>query len=192
MLQPGDILIVDLIGKKEGGTIVGDNLFYYVMKATKGRRSGCGRRVPRPGGNRGDGYARAPTGRSHPSAIGNVMLTGINVPVRIGNVTVMPGDLVVGDREGVYSPFIQPQLTAEIMDKADTAHVHDEGRALQEEVRRRQVQIERDLRQPARSGAAEGIQGVPGEAPRGNPRQEVSGAITFRRRNAPMNGDMAA
>ena len=36
------------------------------------------------------------------------MLTGINVPVRIGNVTVMPGDLVVGDREGVY--FIPPQF----------------------------------------------------------------------------------
>src|SRR3982750_609379 len=36
MLQPGDVLIVDLFGKKEGGTIVGDNLFYYVMKATKG------------------------------------------------------------------------------------------------------------------------------------------------------------
>src|ERR1019366_1321894 len=35
MLQPGDVLVVDLFGKKEGGTIVGDNLFYYVMKATK-------------------------------------------------------------------------------------------------------------------------------------------------------------
>ena len=36
MLQPGDVLVVDLFGKAEGGTIVGDNLFYYVMKATKG------------------------------------------------------------------------------------------------------------------------------------------------------------
>ena len=36
MLQPGDVLIVDLFGKKDGGTIVGDNLFYYVMKATHG------------------------------------------------------------------------------------------------------------------------------------------------------------
>ena len=30
------MLVVDLFGKKEGGTIVGDNLFYYVMKATDG------------------------------------------------------------------------------------------------------------------------------------------------------------
>jgi regulator of RNase E activity RraA len=61
---------------------------------------------------------------AHPSAINNVMLTGINVPVRIGNVTVMPGDLVVGDREGIY--FIPPQFAQEVVDKADTVHVHDE------------------------------------------------------------------
>ena len=36
MLQPGDVLVVDLFGQEEGGTIVGDNLFYYIMKATKG------------------------------------------------------------------------------------------------------------------------------------------------------------
>src|SRR5664279_1662236 len=35
MLQPGDVLIVDLYGMGENGTIVGDNLFYYVMKTTK-------------------------------------------------------------------------------------------------------------------------------------------------------------
>ena len=35
MLQPGDVLVVDMFGKKDGGTIVGDNLFYYVMKTTK-------------------------------------------------------------------------------------------------------------------------------------------------------------
>src|SRR5213075_1699484 len=34
MLQPGDVLVVDLFGKKVNGTIVGDNLFFYVMKAT--------------------------------------------------------------------------------------------------------------------------------------------------------------
>ena len=123
MLQPGDVLVVDLFGKKEGGTMVGDNLFYYVMKATKG------------GGMIVDGAIRDLEGVSdmdmpayfrtvHPSAISNVMLTGINVPVRIGNVTVMPGDLVVGDREGVY--FIPPQFAQEVMDKADETHVHDE------------------------------------------------------------------
>ena len=36
MLQPGDVLVVDLFGKKVNGTIVGDNLFYYTMQ---GRRT---------------------------------------------------------------------------------------------------------------------------------------------------------
>jgi regulator of RNase E activity RraA len=61
---------------------------------------------------------------AHPSAIANVMLTGINIPVRIGNVTVMPGDLVVGDPEGLY--FIPPQFVKEIVDNADVIHIHDE------------------------------------------------------------------
>jgi len=29
-------LVVDIYGKQEGGTIVGDNLFHYIMRATKG------------------------------------------------------------------------------------------------------------------------------------------------------------
>ncbi len=123
MLQPGDVLIVDLFGKKVGGTIVGDNLFYYIMKATKG------------GGLVVDGSIRDLEGLSEidmpayfrssdPTPIGDVMLTGINVPIRIGNVTVMPGDLVVGDREGVH--FIPSQLVKETLDHADEIRIHDE------------------------------------------------------------------
>jgi len=123
MLQPGDVLVVDLFGKKEGGTIVGDNLFYYIMKATNG------------GGLVVDGSFRDLDGIAemdmpcyyksvHPSAIGGASLAGINVPVRIGNVTVMPGDLVIGDREGVS--FVPPQNAQQIIDAADTTHIHDE------------------------------------------------------------------
>jgi regulator of RNase E activity RraA len=46
------------------------------------------------------------------------------VPVRIGEVTVMPGDLVVGDREGIY--FIPPQAVKDVLDRADEIHIHDE------------------------------------------------------------------
>src|SRR5215475_4605482 len=123
MLQPGDVLVVDLFGKKVGGTIVGDNLFFYVNQATHG------------GGLVVDGSVRDLNGISEidmpayfrsvdPTPIGNVMLTGVNVPVRIGGVTVMPGDLVVGDREGVY--FVPPQFVQEVLDKADETHIHDE------------------------------------------------------------------
>jgi len=123
MLQPGDVLVVDLFGKKVNGTMVGDNLFYYIMVATHG------------GGLIVDGSVRDLNGISEidmpayfrgvdPTPIGNVMLTGINVPVRIGGTTVMPGDLVVGDREGVY--FIPPQFAKEVLDRADEIHIHDE------------------------------------------------------------------
>jgi 4-hydroxy-4-methyl-2-oxoglutarate aldolase len=46
------------------------------------------------------------------------------VPVRIGGATVMPGDLVVGDSEGIY--FIPPNLVQATVDNADTVHIHDE------------------------------------------------------------------
>jgi len=123
MLQPGDVLVVDLFGKKVNGTMVGDNLFYYIYKTTHG----AGLII--------DGSIRDIDGISaidmpacfrftDPTPIGNVMLTGINVPVRIGNVTVMPGDLAVGNKEGVY--FVPPQFVEQVLDHADEVHVHDE------------------------------------------------------------------
>jgi regulator of RNase E activity RraA len=123
MLQPGDVLVADLFGKADGGTLVGDNLFYYIMKASKS----AGLVV--------DGAIRDLTGiqemmmpayfrHTHPSAIANVTVTGINIPVRIGNATVLPGDMVFGDAEGLY--FVPPHLVQGIVDAADTVHVHDE------------------------------------------------------------------
>jgi regulator of RNase E activity RraA len=123
MLQPGDVLVVDLFGQEEGGTIVGDNLFYYIMRTTKN------------GGLVVDGAIRDLEGirrmempayfrSAHPTAISNVMISGINVPVRIGKATVMPGDLVFGDAEGVY--FIPPALVQKVVDNADEVHIHDE------------------------------------------------------------------
>ena len=123
MLQPGDVLVVDLWGKKEGGTIVGDNLFYYIKQATK------------TGGLVVDGAVRDLEGLReiempayvrgvHPSPISGATVAAVNVPIRIGDVTVMPGDVVIGDPEGVS--FVPPQLIEGIVDRADTTHIHDE------------------------------------------------------------------
>ncbi len=123
MLQPGDVLVVDLYGKKEGGTVVGDNLFHYIMRATKG------------GGLVVDGSIRDLEGIKeidmpayfravHPSAISGATVAAVNVPIRIGDVTVMPGDVVIGDPEGVT--FVPPQLIESILERADTTHIHDE------------------------------------------------------------------
>ena len=123
MIQPGDVLVVDLFGKTNDGTIVGDNLFYYLAKTAKA------------GGLVVDGAVRDLDGiseidmpayfrKTHPSFLTNVTITGINIPVRIGNATVMPGDLVVGDSEGIY--FVPPHLVQPVLDRADEIHVHDE------------------------------------------------------------------
>ena len=122
MLGKGDVIVVDLFGKEDGGTFVGDNLATYISQVT-----GTGMVV--------DGSIRDLEGifplamsayfRSvHPTPIGNVMLTGVNVPVRIGGTTVMPGDVVFGDREGVY--FVPPHMVEQIVKTADETHIHDE------------------------------------------------------------------
>ena len=122
MLQPGDVIVVDLFGKIENGTFVGDNLATAVYVATK-----TGLVI--------DGAIRdlegiEPIGMPayirgiHPSAIGNVMLTGINVPIRIGSVTVMPGDVVFGDNEGVT--FIPPHLVQKVVDTSAVTQLHDQ------------------------------------------------------------------
>ncbi len=122
MLQKGDVFVVDAFGNLNAGGIVGDNLAYYVWKTTQtgfvidgAIRDLNGIQTFGMGG-----YFRGAV----PEAINNVMVAGINVPVRIGKVTVLPGDVVFGDSEGVY--FIPPHLVKEIVDEAVITHIHDE------------------------------------------------------------------
>ncbi len=123
MLQEGDVLVADIYGKIEGGTLVGDNLATYVYAVThKGMVvDGAIRDL--------EGIFPIPMGAYfrgvHPTPISNeVMITGINVPIRIGDATVLPGDVVFGDREGVY--FVPPHLVRKVLDKADELHIHDD------------------------------------------------------------------
>lgn len=111
MLQPGDVAVVDLYGKQERGTFVGDKLAYYVWKTT-------GTGIVIDGSmfylsNIEKSGMPAFYRHSHPSALGGAMLTGINIPVQIGDVTVMPGDVVFGDREGLL--FVPPHLVEKIV-----------------------------------------------------------------------------
>jgi 4-hydroxy-4-methyl-2-oxoglutarate aldolase len=122
MLQEGDVFVVDAFGNLDAGGIVGDNLAYYVWKTTKAGFviDGAIRDLDGIAKFNMPGYFRGAV----PPAINNVMVTGINVPVRIGNTTVMPGDVVLGDREGVF--FIPPHLVQDIVDEAEITHIHDE------------------------------------------------------------------
>ncbi len=123
ILRPGDVLVVDLFGKIRYGTIVGDNLSTAIYA-----KSHNGLIV--------DGAVRDVTGIQEihgfqvytrgvdPSALEHVMLTGINVPLRIGDATVMPGDIAIGDPEGVT--FVPPQLAAKVADDTEMDHLVDE------------------------------------------------------------------
>lgn len=122
-LQEGDVLVVDMFGKEDGGSVVGDNLAMAVKGAT------------RWGGIIVDGAIRDLEGiqpmdfpiyfrHATPTAIANVQLTGYNIPIRIGKATVLPGDVAFGDRTGVY--FLPPNMVKPIVDRAEETHIHDE------------------------------------------------------------------
>jgi len=122
MLGPNDVIVVDLFGKVDAGTFVGDKLAYYIWKTTgtgmvvDGGMFWLGKIIPTgmPAYYRGTG----------PDSLGNVMITGINIPVRIGNATVMPGDVVLGDEEGLF--FIPPHLVKDAIDAAESTMARDE------------------------------------------------------------------
>ena len=118
-----DVMVVDLFGKIQDGTIIGDNLGTSIFTKT-----GTGLVV--------DGAIRDVSGNSeiegfqiyargfHPSYLKDTSLAGINVPVRIGGVLVLPGDVVLSDPEGIV--FIPPQMAEKVADEAEYTHMVDE------------------------------------------------------------------
>jgi 4-hydroxy-4-methyl-2-oxoglutarate aldolase len=121
-LQPNDVVVVDLFGKITYGTFGGDNLHTAIWAATKTGFviDGSIRDLNSVMKLASAGYYRGAT----PTSYREVMLTGINVPVRIGSATVLPGDIVFGDREGLT--FIPPHLIENILNEAEITHIHDE------------------------------------------------------------------
>jgi 4-hydroxy-4-methyl-2-oxoglutarate aldolase len=150
LLQPGDVIVID--AHTVAGGIIGDNLAYYICKRAAGFVID-GEIRDLDGIREFDmtGYYR----EAVPSFLTNCMVAGINVPVTIGKVTVMLGDVVFGDTEGVY--FIPPQLAKEVVDRADETHIHDEWtRKKFDEGKYRS--IDGYLSEPDRSGAQEGYE----------------------------------
>jgi len=121
-LQMKDVPVIDLMGAYPGHNFGGSNL-----QAAVYGRTGTGAVID--GTIRDlDGIRELPTQvyfkKSHPAAVSEVTVAGINIPVKIGEAVVLPGDVVLGDGEGVI--FIPPQLVQEICDKADLTHFHDD------------------------------------------------------------------
>jgi len=123
ILQPGDLLVVDLFGKIRHGTIIGDNLGTAIYAKSHNGLIVNGAIRDVTGIQQISGF-QVYTRGVDPSALENVMLTGINVPIRIGDVTVMPGDIAIGDPEGVT--FVPPQLAEKLADDTEMDRMVDE------------------------------------------------------------------
>jgi len=121
-LVEGDVLVVDMFGKIKNGTFVGDNLSTSIQSRTKrGAILDCGVRDYQ-------GIVQLTESAFFcrgvdPTAIADVTLAGINMPIRIGEATVLPGDIVLGTPSGVI--FIPPHLIQEVVDTAEEIQLRD-------------------------------------------------------------------
>ncbi|HAQ20518.1 MAG TPA: dimethylmenaquinone methyltransferase [Prolixibacteraceae bacterium] len=122
-LSNGDVYVADSYVKIEDGTLIGDNLGNAIYK--NGKRgiifNGSVRDVEGLSEIEGfNGWIRG----SDPSAIKQMMLTTVNAPIRIGRVTVLPGDVVLAKIHGVT--FIPPHLVEECVISGEYTALHDE------------------------------------------------------------------
>lgn len=122
-LELNDIMVVDIFGKIKDGTVVGDNLGTSVRTRT---RAGA---VIDGGIRDYQGLVQLTDVNFYvrgvdPTAIADVTLAGINIPIRIAGVTVLPGDIMLGTPTGVI--FIPPHLVQEVVERSENIRIRDE------------------------------------------------------------------
>ena len=123
MLQKGDVYIADGFGKVADGTLIGDNLGNAIFAKTgTGVVFDAGAR-DLDGLKQIEGFNACVRGWD-PSFLQNVVLSSINRPIRIGPVTVLPGDVILARREGVI--VIPAHLTEEVVVTAEIVALKDE------------------------------------------------------------------
>ncbi|MGE5489180.1 MAG: RraA family protein [bacterium] len=129
MLQQGDVYVCDHFGLKEDGPSVGDNVGNAIYA-----KSGNG--IVYEGAVRDinglrkmenfNAFVRFYHPSHHNSGGGpslNSTLIGINIPIRIGKATVMPGDVVLARDGGVL--FIPPQLAERVVKTSEVVRLRD-------------------------------------------------------------------
>lgn len=115
-LTKGDVYVADGFGKIAGGTLMGSTLANSIFS-----KSGNG--VIFNGASRDLQEIRNIKGFNafvrdfHPSFLEEMVLMGLNTPVRIGGVMVLPGDLVIGTGEGVL--FVPAHLAEQVVSTAE-------------------------------------------------------------------------
>lgn len=122
-MTSGDVLVVDMCDQILYGTYVGGNLSTAIHA-----RSKTGGAVIWGGIRDLEQVSQIPDLQiyyrgQHPTPIGNVMMTSMNAPTRIGRAVCLPGDVVLGTMSGVV--FIPPHLAETIAANAEKAHIRD-------------------------------------------------------------------
>lgn len=120
MLKDGDVYVADGYGKMDQGTLIGDRLANSIY--AKSKRGiifwGSVRNIQEI--KKIDGFNGWILG-DHPSSINEMMLTSINAPIRIGDVTVLPGDVVFASPYGTL--FLPAYLVGEIVLEAEISNL---------------------------------------------------------------------
>jgi 4-hydroxy-4-methyl-2-oxoglutarate aldolase len=122
MLQKGDVYVADCFEKIKDGTLMGDNLgnTIYTKTGTGVVFDAAARDIDGLGAITGfNAYVRG----WHPSFLTETMLMGINHPLIIGEVTVLPGDIVLARKEGVV--FIPAHMAEEVIVNAEFIQLRD-------------------------------------------------------------------
>lgn len=122
MLSPGDVYVADGFGKIEDGTLIGDNLGNSIFaKSQRGVVFNASSR-DMAGLSEIEGFNAFVKGW-HPTYLTEVMLSGLNVPIRMGEATVLPGDVVLAKREGVI--FIPAHLAELVVTTSEVVRLRD-------------------------------------------------------------------
>lgn len=121
-LLPGDVMVVDMFGKIKDGTFVGDNLSTSLQTHTRAGAVINGGIRDFQGVSTLTDVAIFCRGL-HPTAIADTTLVGINIPIRIGEATVLPGDVVLGTPTGVM--FIPPHLVKQVVERSEEVRLRD-------------------------------------------------------------------
>ena len=129
MLVQGDVYVVDQFGAHEDGPTVGDNLGNAIF-AKSGNGIVYDGAIRDIGGLKELGSFTSFFRSYHPShhlnnpnGALNTTLVGINQPTRIGQATVMPGDVVLGRDGGVI--FIPPHLAERVVTTSEIVRLRD-------------------------------------------------------------------
>jgi regulator of RNase E activity RraA len=123
MLKPGDVYVADSYGKVVDGTLIGDNLGNSIYAKSKTGVIFYGSVRDTEGLEKIDGFNAWVKGYD-PSYIQEMMLGGINLPIRIGRATVIPGDAVLAKKGGIV--FIPAHLVEDVVINSEFIALRDQ------------------------------------------------------------------